>query len=823
MGEPIDSCVVRDNRAWPECSVKRAGLSAFGFGGTNAHAIFEEYKSKDAAPVVSKPIVPMKRPKLTIVGMACRFGALENLDAVERAVYNGTSGACDLPEKRWRFFPRPVDGVRGCFVENIDVDYKRLRLPLRSEDQLQPQQLMALSVIDKALLDSGIEKGGNVAVLVGLGTDMELYRHRERLDLRERLHMQAGAKLSQHEKSVLQSVADPGTSISYTSNIGNVIATRISSAWGFTGPAFTITQGSNSVYCALDAVSTLFASGEIDAAVIAGVDMSCSKEALHVKTKYTRMSRSQHPVLSFDKASDGFFPGEGAGALVIKRAADVKTHEKQYATADAVAVTSNIEQSAQNAMSKASIRPEQVEYVELSADGDCDDQELVETAAAYGSVGKGKRVAVGSVKTSVGDTLYASGAAALIKSALCLYNRTLPIVPHWSGPKEQHSKVWDESQLYVCSDSSRAWVKNKGDRRVLAVNGISETSPGSAYSVIMSDVAGSHEEGNRVSLDPNSPKLVVIRGKSSDEIIEAISTSLRRIDMNGDAAELSRLLQQTISSKAKSLVLCIIATESTLKKELLHAKDGVIKASKSGKMYKRPSGSCFIPSPSYSDRIAFAFGDGASSYCGIGKDLYRIAPMLHELIQERTTDMWSVSDEAWNVRAVLPEYLDAQKEEFKGKQVDLFRSGVFFSVCFSLLARKVFNIKPKAAMGLSMGEVSMLFAFSQRNSKQSDEMISRLNNSPAWTSQLAVRFDALRRAWNIADDAPVSSFWAGYVLHARKDAVTRGIQHLGKRARFVRLVIVNDENTCLIGGVPEQCEALVAHLGAPQPHVIRVW
>ena len=60
-----------------------------------------------------------------------------------------------------------------------------------------------------------------------------------------------------------------------------------------------------------------------------------------------------------------------------------------------------------------------------------------------------------------------------------------------------------------------------------------------------------------------------------------------------------------------------------------------------------------------------------------------------------------------NVR-LLPEYLDAQKEEFKGKQVDLFRSGVFFSVCFSLLAGKVFNIKPKAAMGLSMGEVSML-------------------------------------------------------------------------------------------------------------------
>ena len=85
-----------------------------------------------------------------------------------------------------------------------------------------------------------------------------------------------------------------------------------------------------------------------------------------------------------------------------------------------------------------------------------------------------------------------------------------------------------------------------------------------------------------------------------------------------------------------------------------------------------------------------------------------------------------------------------------------------------------------------------------------------------------MRFDALRRAWNIADDAPVSSFGPG-ILHARKDAVTRGIQHLGKRARFVRLVIVSDENTCLIGGVPEQCDISCSFGVRRSPITIRVW
>ena len=79
--------------------------------------------------------------------------------------------------------------MRGAFIEAIDVDHGRLRLPMLPEDQLQPQQLLALTVIDKALQDSGVEfeKGAKVAVLVGLGTDMELYRHRARVALRERL------------------------------------------------------------------------------------------------------------------------------------------------------------------------------------------------------------------------------------------------------------------------------------------------------------------------------------------------------------------------------------------------------------------------------------------------------------------------------------------------------------------------------------------------------------------------------------------------------------------------------------------------------------
>jgi hypothetical protein len=69
-----------------------------------------------------------------------------------------------LPEKRWRFLGDDENFIgklglktnpRGCFVDRVDVDFKRLRTPLVPEDQLIPQQLLALSTIDRAVLDSG--------------------------------------------------------------------------------------------------------------------------------------------------------------------------------------------------------------------------------------------------------------------------------------------------------------------------------------------------------------------------------------------------------------------------------------------------------------------------------------------------------------------------------------------------------------------------------------------------------------------------------------------------------------------------------------------
>jgi hypothetical protein len=140
----------------------------------------------------------------------------------------------------------PADSpLRGCFIESADVDFKKLALPLLPEDLLIPPQLVAISAINHALEDRGAAitrgNGARVAVLIGLETDMELYRHHARSAFRERINLAADAPRTEQQEKLLSYVSDAGTSTSYTSNIGNIIATRVASLWGFTGPASSIT------------------------------------------------------------------------------------------------------------------------------------------------------------------------------------------------------------------------------------------------------------------------------------------------------------------------------------------------------------------------------------------------------------------------------------------------------------------------------------------------------------------------------------------------------------------------------------------------------
>ena len=662
-------------------------------------------------------------------------------------------------------------------------------------------------------------------MIIGLGTDMELYRHRARVTMRERFDASVSAK---SQTDTMNYVNRVGTSTSYVSYIGNLVATRISSLWGFTGPAFTITEGGNSVYRCLDVARDMLLKGDIDAAVIGGVDLCGSAESLYLKTRRSKMSTNQEPTISFDQSNDGFFVGEGCGALVLRRLeeCDPNSSPQIYCTIDGVGCSTSVATAANTAVQQAHITTNEIDYVEISADGEdqLDTAELIGLSTSMSNNNASvKSIAVGCAKATVGHTGYASGAASLIKTALCLHNRFLPELPSWSGPKQKHARTWNNSNFYICPDS-RAWVKNDAEHRHASVSGVAQDGQ-SCYNVVMSDVQGTHEDQNKMSLDDKVSKLIIIRGNTIEQLKQRVvqlraDCSAENNDVKGECPltyhqliKATVELEQTSSSTNNALTLCVVTTAMKLQRELKSAERGLEKCQNSNNNkteWTSPSGSYFTTEPIRSDRIAFVYGDGASPYYGLGRDLNRLVPSLHEIVNEKTTEMWSVGDEAWNTRQVDKSKMEQYANDFSSQTVDLFRSGVYHSVCHTSIARDILGIAPKCAFGLSMGEVAMLFAFSNANSKQSDEMTRRLNSSKVWTQELAVEFNALRREWNVDAKADVSEFWQGYVVHASRTQVEQCVRQL--RVQHVRLVIVNDDKTCIIAGFPQECEQLISTL-----------
>lgn len=814
---------------WPTREPRKiAAINAFGFGGTNAHLIFEQRESYDQGEKTS--IEKSKKSPLAIVGMDACFGEFEDLASFDHALYSGKQTFIPLPENRWKgmdsaqplleaFGIKDRKALRGGFVSKIDFDVMHYKIPPNEVDAMLPQQLLILRVADNALRDSRVKPGSNVGVIIAMETDKTLHQFRGRIDLDLKIEdalSNAGITLSNEEKATLkalakESIRKPVGVNEYTSFIGNIMASRIASLWDFSGPALTVSSEESSVFKSLEIAELLLESGEVDAMLVGAVDFAGNAEDVLVRQQLLTPLNTGTPSFGLNRDTAGWMIGEGAGAVVLKTRENAeKERERTYALVDAIAVLQGqeVESACKYALEKAGVSPEDIGYLEVVGRPDFENRECEGLKNAYTS-DSAHYCALGSVSANTGNSSVASGIASLIKTALALFHRYIPAIPGWKEP--EGGDAWENGPFYM-ETLSRPWFLSENSKRYAAINCLSSDSS-VAHIVLSEESRPSKRTTSRQSF--SCPLLFSVDGNDASELDRALKALEKDIHRSDDLyLTACRYYHENQGRQNRRFTVSIVGSDkATCLAEIQKASDSIVNTLESGRAWFSPAGSYFTPYPLYRDNnLALVYPGAFNSYIGMGRDVFRLFPDLYDLVPTYS----GAGDALFWEKLVFPRTSGAKSaEELERFQSSLdrdpvpnFETGINHAIVNTALLKGAFSIEPAYAFGYSMGEVSMPFALGIW--ENTDYLRDKLHEYPLFRDRLAGPMNAAREAWGMKQvkSDRYSNIWACYTVTAPPSE----IREVLKKQKRVYLLLINSPNEVIIGGALEDCNKLVETL-----------
>jgi len=416
---------------WPQTSHRAtAGVSVFGFGGSNAHMVLQGADT----PLSDQPTSLNPVQGLAIVGMDCHFGSVDSVVDYQALLQSGNAAFTSLPARRWQGIDQQsavlnqvglTSAPRGNYLEQFELDFLRFKIPPNDQDSLIPQQLLMMKVADNAAKDAQLTEGSHVAVLVAMGLELDLHQYRGRVNLLTQIKqsfVDQGIELTPEQLAELtaiskQSINEPVQLNQYTSFIGNIMASRISALWDFSGPAFTVSSEENSVYRCVDIADNLLKTSDVEAVIIASVDLAGSFENISLRQRFNPVSEAA-AVAQDPLQQHHWLVGEGAGAMVVKAKNNTQP-EQAYAHIDACQFapysdTNQNQALALRVLKQAGISAEQVDQVEAFAAGSA--QQMQQESAMLSSVYEHANLV--SSKQSVGHLYNASGMVSLMAAVV---------------------------------------------------------------------------------------------------------------------------------------------------------------------------------------------------------------------------------------------------------------------------------------------------------------------------------------------------------------------------------------------------------------------
>ncbi|HHH30616.1 MAG TPA: hypothetical protein ENK57_20055, partial [Polyangiaceae bacterium] len=255
--------VLAEARPWPERDEPRlAGVSAFGFGGNNAHVVVEQWRAERRWAAV--PATRTDDSEIAVVALGARVGELRGHRAFAEVLSEGSSairhGAPGLSDP-------------SVHAERVRLPMTAMRFPPRDLEQTLPQQLLLMEVAEEALgrLARPTPSGERCAVLVGMQCDTAVARHGARWRMAD-----WGRRWGASEAWIEDARDRFAPLLGAAGVLGcmpNICANRLNSQLDWRGPSCTLSSEELSGLRALRLAERMLRQGTIDVALVAAVDV----------------------------------------------------------------------------------------------------------------------------------------------------------------------------------------------------------------------------------------------------------------------------------------------------------------------------------------------------------------------------------------------------------------------------------------------------------------------------------------------------------------------------------------------------------------------
>lgn len=502
---------------------------------------------------------------IAIVGIACRYPDASSPYELWENVLAGRRAFRRIPDERlrladyWSADPSAPDRFysrQAAVIEGFEFDRVKYKIAGSTYRTTDMTHWLALDTAARALEDAGFPDGDGLpkaatAVIVGNSLTGEFTRAnlmRLRWPYIRRTLGTALKELGWDDAKLTGFLADmerrykdpfpPVDEDTLAGGLSNTIAGRLCNQFDFNGGGFTVDGACSSSLLSVITACNGLSADQIDAAVVGGIDLSIDPFEIIGFAKTGALASGEMKV--YDKHSNGFWPGEGCGMLVLLREEDARARGLRiYATIAGWGFSSDgkggitrpekegHKLALRRAYELAGFDIGTVGYLEGHGTGTAlgDATELRAFAEARKEADdKAPAVAISSIKGNIGHTKAAAGVAGLIKATMAVHHE---VIPPATGHFDPHPDL-DTSALRIPL-AAETWPEGRPVRAGVSAMGFGGIN---AHVVLAGRAAA-----RRTSLDESTAHLTGSRQDCELLVLDAANT----VELRGQVASLAAL------------------------------------------------------------------------------------------------------------------------------------------------------------------------------------------------------------------------------------------------------------------------------------------